>query len=497
MLEFWHNGEWHEVAACGFSSLIREEKNLTDHSLIFSLNVTISEPLFYKTGDLVALRNKGVIEFVGNIREKTRTGKAVTFVAKNVWWFFENITHEVDWDFVATAYSASHVTLCRDENGDEHTAGWQIQKAIERAASQGTPVLFNPADLNLINVMLPVDEVYDLSCAEVIQKMMRWYPNTSIIFEYPDDPKGKTTIRFIREDSLNAIDLSVLEIQNVTVSETENLISGVKIVYEVTSAIVNGETTEIIEDKAGAQSGPGVLVITKDVHDGSYVESKDWTITDTMNLQTAEIPANWYDNWAWVQSHSWFNTESVCWVTSASPVSPPFSRYVVGGWKDGFDVTSQLVRFDFSYRYVPIFWATCYEHYSNNGVSFTLRLTNAETGVYYKTSSGTDHNVVPGEAMPTGVANQLLLAQTSQKYRGSCGMHDPADRLKGCGSQVLNIKGGEADWEAMCALIQTFQKNYMDDMVQISFGRGQHLSPDDFINFLTMGRQIRRPNRDR
>lgn len=496
MLEIWHNNEWATIGTGDFLTLVRNEKNQAEHALSFSVSADMDDDVAYAKGDRVALRNNGSIEFVGTIREKTRTKHSVTFKAVNVWWYFLNITHEVDWAFVATAYSASHVTLCRDENGDEQTAGWQIQKAIDRAIDQGASALFNTDDLDLLNVLPPTDEAYDLTCAEVIKKMLRWYPNTAIVFEYPTDPDGGTTIRFLRSDSAETVALSTEELPALSVAETETLVNGVKIVYEVTSAIINGETTTIIEDTAGIQTGPGVMVLTKDVHDGSYVESTDWSNTYSMYLSTTALPSPWYNDWSWISSQKWFNTSSVCQMNSASPMNPPYSRYVISGWQEGFGLTSQMVNFVFSFR-MPSTSGNCSSGYYNSSVSFWLRLTNATTGTYTRTDTGTNEEVIPGEAMPDGAAGQLLLACGGQIYSGSTTLDDPENRISRVGAQRININGGEVGWESMLAVVQTLKKNYMNDAVQFSFGRESHLTPDDFISFLTLGRQISRPNRDR
>ena len=495
MLEFWHDNTWKVLGTGDLLSLIRDEKNQAEHTLSFSVSAAMDESVLYSKGDLVALRDNGAVKFVGTIREKARAETTVTFKAVNVWWWFLNITHEVDWAFTATAYSASHVTLCRDETGAEHTAGWQIQKAIERAVDQGAPALFIETDMDLLNILPPTDETYDLTCGEVVKKMLRWYPNTAITFEYPDDPSGGTTIRFLRNDAAATLTLTTEELQSLSVSESETTVKGVKIVYEVTSAIINGETTQIIEDTAGLQSGPGVLVLTKDVHDGSYVDATDWSNTYSMNLTTAALPSPWYNDWSWISSQKWFNTSSVCQMNSASPTSPPYSRYVISGWQDGFGIASQMVNFVFSFRLPGT--GTCSSGYYNSSVSFWLRLTNATTGTYSRTESGTDYDVVPGEAMPNGVAGQLLLAQSGQIYSGNGLLNDSTNRLAGVGVQKVNINGGEIGWQDMEAIVQTFKKDYMTDFATFSFGREKHLSPDDFISFLTMGRQIRRPNRDR
>lgn len=184
MLEFYHNGTWAEVGSLEFTSLIKTENDRAAHTLEFSLDATATEPYRYRVADLIAVRRDGVVEFVGNVRKRSKRNNQHSFTAENVWWFFESIAFEVDWDFVATAYTASHVTLCRDGNGVEHPVGWQIQKAIERAAAQSAPVSFYSADLDLLNLVPPIDEAYDLTCAEVINKMLRWYPNTSVAFDY-------------------------------------------------------------------------------------------------------------------------------------------------------------------------------------------------------------------------------------------------------------------------------------------------------------------------
>jgi hypothetical protein len=511
MLEFYHNETWHPVADLELISLVRTENDRAAHTVDFSIDLPLTQAAPYAIGDLIAIRNNGTVEFVGTIRSKSRNGTVVSFSAPNVWWFFENITHEVDWEFEATAYSASHVTLCRDENGDEQTVGWQIQKAVERAASEGAPVTFITDDLDLMNALLPVDEAYDLSCAEVIQKMVRWYPNTAICFDYPADPTEATAIRFIRDDAADTVELSVEQLQSLSIRETEKLVTGVRIVYEVTTALINGETTDIIIDAAGVQSGPGVMVLTKDIHDGSFVESTiipgtdPYTITETTNLVVSDLPSPWYGNWQWcfarANRSTWW-VEGYCSTNSKSPsTNPSPSKYIVSGYKDGFGISRTYQLFSVSYEMNN--GGGCVFSSETVNLSFGLYLTSSPSGTYYKytdvpgTPDETEYSIVPGEAPPNGVAGQLLLAQNEQRHQGNAMLFDELNSLSHSGRQKLNFTGGESDWENIQAVVQQIKRDYMTDMVSVSFGRPRHLGADDFIKFLQFGRQIRRPNRDR
>jgi hypothetical protein len=515
MLEFFHNGNWSEVGSLEFTSLVKTENDRAAHTLEFTLDETAAEPYRYAVGDLIALRRDGVIEFIGNVRKRSKRNNTHAFTAENVWWFFENIAFEVDWDFVATAYTASHVTLCRDGAGTEHPVGWQIQKAVERAAAQGAPVNFNLPDLDLLNIIPPIDEAYDLTCAEVINKMLRWYPNTSVAFDYPANPAGTVLIRFLRDDSAEPITLPLEEVGQFSMDESDELIKGVKVVYEVTSAIINGETTDIIEDRAGAQSGPGVMIITKDVHDGSYVTTTvtpgtpGYTITETTNLVVASLPSPyWYNDWQWAFGRAGQSTSGRTWCgsyqTGGAPVpitNPSPATYIVSGYADGFGINRTQRSFYAVYKMINTGGSCSFGYYIT--VSFSLWMTSSPAGTYYKYTDvpevpdQTNYTLNPGEAPPLGIAGQFLLAQNRQKYVGSGVYYDPDARLKGVGRQVINLSGGEVDWETMLAPLKTARRDLMTDMVNLNFGRARHLSPDDFITFQMIGRGIQRPNRDR
>ena len=516
MLEFYYNGNWSEVGSLEFASLVKTENDRAAHTLEFSIDATSDEPYRYQVGDRIALRREGGIEFIGNIRKRSKRNNQHSFTAENVWWFFENIAFEVDWDFVATAYTASHVTLCRDGTGAEHPVGWQIQKAIERAAAQTAPVSFISSDLDLLNIVPPIDEAYDLTCAEVINKMLRWYPNTSVAFDYPANPEGTVTIRFLRDDSVDPLTLPLEEVGQFTMDESDELIKGVKVVYEVTSAIINGTTTQIIQDRAGAQSGTGIMTITKDIHDGSSVTTTvtpavpGYRITETTNLVVASLPSPyWYNNWQWAfgcARRDTFGYTDWCgsFKSGGSPVpssNPSPSNYIVSGYADGFGITRSWK--SFYAVYVMNNGSGCVFSPSYVTISFGLWMTSSASGTYYKYTDvpeipeQTNYTLNPGEAPPLGIAGQFLLAQNNQKYVGSGVYYDPYFVVKGCGRQVINLSGGETDWESMLAPLKTVRRDLKTDLVNLSFGRARHLSPDDFITFQMIGRRIQRPNRDR
>jgi hypothetical protein len=516
MLEFFHNNEWREVGSLEFTGLVKSENDRAAHTLEFSIDATAAAPYRYAVGDLVALRRDGNMEFVGNIRSRSKANNTHRFTAVNVWWFFENIVFEVDWDFVATAYTASHVTLCRDGDGNEHPVGWQIRKAIERAAAQSAPVTFNQPDLDLLNLIPPIDEAYDLTCAEVVNKMLRWYPNTAICFDYPANPAGTVVVRFLRDDTAETVTLSLAEMQSFKIDESDELIKGVKIVYEVTSAIINGETTEIIEDRAGAQSGPGVMVLTKDVHDGSYVTTTvtpavpGYTITETTELVVASIPTPyWYNDWEWAYARDGRSTLGKEWCgsyeTGGTPVpisNPSLSTYIVSGYADGFGISRTSQSFYAVYKMINT-GGVCSIGYTYVEVSFSLWLTASPSGTYYKYTEvpevpeQVDYDLTEGVPPPPGIAGQFLLAQNNQRFVGSGGIMDLRVQLVGPGRQRINILDGDTEWLSMLAPIKTLSRDYMTEFVNLTFGRSRHLSPSDFIEFQMIGRGIRRPNRDR
>lgn len=154
-------------------------------------------------------------------REASDAREAGSYKFAGPWWYLVNKTYKMQytvWDGYVTPGNpssgnkfvtkyGSHIWLNRDLHNNWLCTGEQIQDAVQYAITQGAPMQLLPnvsVDINPgvpgfertaqissgIQTFsdVPVDEVCDLTCAEIIKKQVRWTPDCVVWFDHSTEP---------------------------------------------------------------------------------------------------------------------------------------------------------------------------------------------------------------------------------------------------------------------------------------------------------------------
>jgi hypothetical protein len=418
-----------------------------------------------------------------------------TFIAHDAWNDLERTAYQLV-DFVAEGYNKSHVILFRDSTGNRMTTGQQIKAVLDYAISKGVDVSYVQADLDAMTVQPPADEQTDLSCAEAIQKCIRWQADFYTKFDYA---QTGSTIRFYSAEQEEPLPLALTDVikqGGFSIKKKSDMtLRGVVINYEVENKIIDGTTQSVQSDSAGETEGPNVLVHTVQV-DGSYQIATELNTTITV----AFVPEDYKYNIDFVRSFF----PSVCYFPSATtgnnlPSTKPYDFYITSGYQDGYGIVSYPMTFSWwvatavhnTWGYaVPCDFSP--KRYVYGWVSVSLNLTSSAAGTYTRVG---DPITVPGELLPTGVAAAVFNARKWPLYDGTVTREIPNLGLRAGPQNNINISGGLSEYLDMRAPVQRVSRNYFDELETIKFGHPEQAGITDYVDMLRANRSVNRPSR--
>jgi hypothetical protein len=378
-----------------------------------------------------------------------------------------------------------------------------IFEVIDWAQSCGA---YLNADLTGIpNFAIPIREDRDLTCAEVIQRVLRWIPDIVAWFDYSTTIP---TLKFSKRTSLTAFNLAFDDkiIRTIgKISPRYDLVpSAVIISYELTVTNNNVPCMQLIKDIAPLHASENQLyTLTMTVDLKGYtrnmvygvIESANFDITSLTWWKTKhrQLASDRYDQSTGIQLDITTATRTL------SPSLYPFE--VVGGsW-------AQWMPCRFAQDTVKIkaklqtkgedgsLSAIRYEDLVADIMVTNSHLPNGNPGkVTYSTLESYDS----GETVPSGLAQTIYDSLKDLQYSGSIELQEDEvgdwltsksilDRYSiGC---ALNITGSKrTEWATMNAVIQQVTENLMNGTTSITIGPAEHLTINDIIDLMRLNR---------
>lgn len=145
----------------------------------------------FACGSTVTIRRGGVPWFVGRVTTVPGHGdgrsEGIGYDLSGPWWYLENLVCQQTWTLQGgdTTGLLSRLILGQSLAGDRLTSGQIIAETVQYAIDAGAPMqlgVIEPAAL------LPLDELRDVTCAEVIRKVLRWHPDCVAWFDHGTSP---------------------------------------------------------------------------------------------------------------------------------------------------------------------------------------------------------------------------------------------------------------------------------------------------------------------
>src|SRR5712692_2033996 len=155
-------------------------------------------------GATVVIKKNGIVWFVGRVitipRQGSGRAESLRYELAGPWYYLQQIIYQQTWisylnNQKQASQFTSHLLLnVNPANGQIITTGAQILAALNYAIAQGAPFQIGAVTSALYPAL---DEVRDMTCAEVIRKQLRWHPNAVTWWDYTAvDVKGASSPKF-------------------------------------------------------------------------------------------------------------------------------------------------------------------------------------------------------------------------------------------------------------------------------------------------------------
>ncbi len=551
------------LAAWGVSSAVLTRRTQRTDDLVLKLDGTAFDteelfPFSYSPSPIVLKRN-GSVYFVGVATQTPRMGRprseGVGYKLEGPWWWLEHTPYVQRWTFLTNviycqswryfgwlpphgpAPSQSQITnliLGLDENGLPVKTGAQIIDALNVAILAGAPIQIGTIDPNMA---IPSEAARDLSCAEVIRRMLRWHPDCVAWWDYATTKTvgGVTspcpTIHIRQRANLTSVSFSVTgaPASGLDIAARPELVPPVVVLnYEQVNHLNDQDQRTLTVDKYPTDVSPmqpGAVVMTINLQGEKTTYMRQY-------LKTAEIKVN---NLPWWQERlPWLNDVNISNLDyAANPGDPAgnidsssnagtLTAIIPDGGVDGDAANDGTDKANASSAGGTVFPNFLVEGDIPNWITGNAQMILASLQINYDVAMGHDANGNPvieqhrnetifvkvlstdlitgwynqlsdvyiGEPVPENLAQNYYQALAQLQYEGSweiteeeCGTTSEAYLGRG-----LNLTGGLAEWSTMNATIFETMEDLANGMTRLQFGPVAYLSAKEWIAWYRVNR---------
>lgn len=457
-------------------------------------------------GDIISLKRNATQVFYGKVVTLPRAASAKNedhvYRVAGPWWWLDEITFQTAWKHyeagqLQTQYK-SRAILGQDAAGGRQTIAGVIGEVLAFAISAGAPIQIGSTGPG---AQFPFDEVVDLTCGEIIRRVLRWAPDYVAYFDHSTTPP---TFHCRARSSLGrvTVNLDGGRVGDYEVVERSDLRTpAVVIFYEFAEwNEVDDEYGQFAEERTqvdaypSGSSGraPGSIVATVELATGevTYVTQTLDVVEIPETLTVAENQTSEANDRArawWTGHVEWlrrlgagdYQIHDVARASSLQNeiVSGQIMEWMTGGEEE--DLVEALI--DFVVRDDD---DVIVKREKNVPVTVKMRVTDATGGFYPRIATVEDR-----ESVPTGVAQAFYNSVNSLGYSGFAKLR-AADSFTALNlGYKLCLSGGAAAWESMDAAIQELVHEVDTGSTTITFGPPEHLTIQDLVERLRANRQ--------
>ncbi|MDR2668071.1 MAG: hypothetical protein LBB38_03470 [Puniceicoccales bacterium] len=481
----WGSGE-QSFADLGLSNLRRRRINQGRDVLTFrhgTLGTMANQPLIEPFATVTVSRD-GAIWFTGTAVAMGASGTARAedheYGIYGPWWHLESIVYQQPWniaidpddqDSQLAATMKSHIILGQNQNGEQLTMRQQLLQILNYAVACGAPLAFEIGEESLAGTF-PLDECRDLSCAEAIQRVLRWAPSVRTAFDYGQEIP---VLRFTERSSAQYFTVPMDgKMQSLSMTPRYDLqLRAVAIKYERTHRSGSRVWRTVSVDRYPAnvsENQSRVLVLTVELEG-----SRSQYLRQDINAATVDI-----NSVQWWKRHlpALEDVENLQILSPSRQSELP--RELVSGcisdWM-GVDCESDIAR-------ATVAYGSGDSEVSGQEVAVRFLATDAQTRTYAALS-----NFVAEEVAPVGIAQSFFSSLSQCPFEGTLRLVGGEIASVPMGS-LLRISGGQTTWEAMDADLQECSEDVDSGIVDLRFGPPSHLGLGQLI-------QLARANRGR
>jgi hypothetical protein len=449
-----------------------------DYVWFDAVRANIQESLF-GIQDIVQIFNDQTCWFYGVITQVPALmhshSETLQYKVSGPWWFLENLVYQQLWQGINNKqFFKSRVILGQTQEGDLLKSGEQIKAILQYAIESKVPLQIGNIELG---TYIPFEECKDLTCAEAIQRMLRWMPDSTSWFDYTTLPYP--TLHIQRRKTLIPITLDLNSkdsIQSLSIQPRPDLqVNGITLKYEKKHYESNFVWSTLEVDKYPSEITEHTIkgvVLTIELEGGHYNYISQKIVTELILPEQAE----------WWKRHlpvlNGIHTESIIIkeVKRQSTLPYELTKGAIASWMH------EAVEED--YIQALISYETQWETVVNRPIALRLYATNGTSHTYKKLISA-----FPEEPTPQGLAKVLYESLNELQFEGSLRLISLEAISSINMSNTLNLQGGHSWWVGMNATIQSIVETVDTGCTTIQFGPPKHLGADDFIEILRLNRR--------
>lgn len=493
-------------------------------------------------GDTVTLKRDGVVWFVGTVRDIDESvDRARSLVVRGAWdvlerkaylQTFKTALDPDDPDSPLVDVVRGRVVLGQADDGVRVSLATFLASVITYAG-------LTPGTID-VALTVPFEDATDLSCAEVVERMLRWIPNSVVWFDYTTTP---ATVHIRQRANLTAATLAIGGAgmawqEPLRLKPRHDLVVDNVVLLYVATNRSNAASWEVVLPDNGPGNPPGDRyppestgeedgALVRTIELGGSIATNSFL---TQEVETDEIPdaltaaalaSGWVKNAApneatfaslltWWRRHrpelrkenidivAFRSGERLNAASPETPITPDLRELVSGGlteWMQEDDedllIEEQLVEVDVAYTISTKDDAGATKKQQEIvRLSAQIVATNAQTKTY---SQLADASFTEAEEVPTGLAEALYNALNPLQWEGEVALlQEEATDLPRPG-QTLNLTGGAAAWATMAAVVQARTTELGAGRTSITLGPPAPLSAAGLVEIYRTNRN-RRPS---
>ena len=480
-----YNGVVADIADYNITNVRRIRKNLLTDKVTFDIpKKSLLEPSTFEQNSIITIFHNNIKWFEGIVTQIplycSHDQETDKYELSGAWWYLENLIYQQAWkqpvdptDTSTDLYDVykSRVILGQDISGKAITIGDQISDVIRYANSCGARISAGNISLP---VNIPLDECKDLSCAEVIRRLLRWIPDTVAIIDYYTDIP---VINFQRRQQLENITIDLQQqISSLTIQPRYDL--------QVSSVILTFETTNTTNGKSWKEA-----IVQKWPTNASGKELKSLILTinlegtkSTYVIQDIETNPILLTSIEWWKSHvpsiSKIDDHNIT-INNISRTNDLPNELISGNiatWMDKTTATD-IIRCKISYK-------DDNQAVIDREVAVRITATDAQTGTYKKLLS-----LTTAETIPNDLAEQIYHSVNMLQYDGQF-TTIAKEATQDFFGKTINIINGKQEWETMYAIVQEVIEYLDDGKTMVKLGPSKHLGAADLAELTRSGRLL-------
>lgn len=436
------------------------------------------------------------------------------YVVAGPWFILQEIVYQQGWKAYASNGTSRQEYTSHAVLNEGITTQAQILDVMNYVIAQLGAVL-QVGDIALTALFPPVEEIVDMPAAEVILRQLRFHPEAVIWWDYTVNPPR---VNIGKYENLTAVDLKVppavasndAYVEGIELDSREDLRRPcVAIKYEVRTSIDGAERLDIVPDiYPGGKTGRerGALPATVRLSGGKLTSLKAEIVSQLLpdDLSDASAVDWWKQKFPEslgdprVSGIEIIETGRV--VVSADgtkrpvdningPVALPY-ELVAGQWAEWMNGEAQreevtikcrLLRYD-----KPPSEPGAILRASTDGQLFTRAITTTTlpSGLY---SAGL-HVDEFGDPLIIGLAKAIYDQLQPTFYTGTFKLVEEELTGRVRPGNVINIKGGRAEWEMMRAMVLQVDESAATGETLVTVGPPDHLTIQAIVELLKVNR---------